>query len=175
MVYGIVKQSGGFIWVYSELGKGTCFKIYLPKTKLSEAALPEGSAPPMPSIKKKAKILVVEDEDNLRNVISEFLLLEGHTVIAAGTVEDAYRAALDGRMEIELLLTDVVLKGGNGKQLVHRLEEQGCMFPVIYMSGYTPNVIVHHGVMEPGTLFLQKPFSRLRLLDKVEEALAARG
>jgi PAS domain S-box-containing protein len=175
MVYGIVKQGGGFIWVYSELGMGSCFKIYLPKTKLSEAALPEGSAPPIQSIKKKAKILVVEDEDSLRNVISEFLQMEGHTVIAAGTVEDAYRAALDGRMEIELLLTDVVLKGGNGKQLVHRLEEQGCVFPVIYMSGYTPNVTAHHGVMEPGTLFLQKPFSRLRLLDKVEEALAARG
>jgi PAS domain S-box-containing protein len=175
MVYGIVKQNGGFIWVYSEPGKGTCLKIYLPKAKLNEAALPEGSAPPIQSIKKRATILLVEDEDSLRNVISEFLRLEGHTVIAAGTVEEACRSALDGRTEIELLLTDVVLKGGNGKQLVHRLEEQGCVFPVIYMSGYMPNDIEHRGGMEPGTLFLQKPFSRLRLLDKVEEALTARG
>jgi FixJ family two-component response regulator len=79
--------------------------------------------------------------------------------------------ALKRRLEIELLLTDVVLKGGNAIQLVRRLEEQACAFPVLYMSGYTPDAIVHHGVLEPGMMFLQKPFSRTGLLDKVEESL----
>lgn len=174
MVYGIVKQNGGFIWVYSEPQKGTCIKIYLPKSLSNDAPLPEESAPPVQLIKRKSTILVAEDEDSLRKVILDFLLLEGHTVIEVGTAEDAYRTAMDRRSEIELLLTDVVLKGGNGKQLVHRLEQQGCNFPVIYMSGYTPNVIAQHGAMDPGTLFLQKPFSRLKLLEMVEEALASK-
>jgi DNA-binding NtrC family response regulator len=114
----------------------------------------------------------VEDEESLRGVISNFLRSGGHSVIDVGTVEAACQAALEHRLEIDLLLTDVVLKGGNAKQLVHRLEEQGCSFLVMFMSGYTPNAIVHHGVLEPGTLFLQKPFSQSVLLDKIEDALS---
>jgi CheY-like chemotaxis protein len=172
VVYGIVKQSGGFIWVYSELGKGTCFKIYLPKAELREAAKIEESALPIQPIKKKATILLVEDEDSLRELISEFLKSGGHEVIEAGNLDEACRAALERKLAIDLLLTDVVLKGGNAKQLVYRLEEQGCSFRTLYMSGYTPNAIVHHGVLDPGILFLQKPFSRSTLLSKVEEALS---
>jgi PAS domain S-box-containing protein len=173
MVYGIVKQSGGFIWVYSELGKGTSFKIYLPKTELSECTKPEERVLPAQSIKNIATILLVEDEENLRDVISQFLMSGGHKVIVADCLDEACRVALEQRLEIDLLLTDVILKGGNAKQLVHRLDEQGCAFRVVYMSGYTPNAIVHHGVLDPDTLFLQKPFSRSVLLDKVEEALSS--
>ena len=93
-------------------------------------------------------------------------------MIDVGTVEDACLTALEHRLEIDMMLTDVVLKGGNARQLVKRLAEQGCSFRVVFMSGYTPNAIVHHGVLEPGILFLQKPFSRSVLLDKIDEALA---
>lgn len=172
MVYGIVKQSGGFIWVYSELGRGTCFKIYLPVVDGDTDAIPAARAAKVCTVKKKATILLVEDEDLLREVISEFLISGGHKVIATGNLEEACRLAMEQRLDIDLLLSDVVLKGGNSKQLVQRLTEQGCTFRVVYMSGYTPNAIVHHGVLDPGTLFLQKPFSQATLLDKIEEALS---
>jgi DNA-binding NtrC family response regulator len=123
-------------------------------------------------IRKKATVLLVEDEENLREVVAEFLRSGGHEVIVAGSLDEACFAAVERRIDIGLLLTDVILKGGNAKQLVHRLEKQGCWFRVVYMSGYTPSAIVHHGVMEPGTLFLQKPFSRSALLDMVEVALS---
>jgi len=173
MVYGIVKQSGGFIRVSSELGKGTSLEIYLPKIDASEAVMSHKSVVPPQPFKNKATILLVEDEDSLRDVIADFLQSGGHKVIKADSVGEACRKALELRLDFDLLLTDVVLKGGNGKQLVRRLEEQGCTFRVIYMSGYTPNAIVHHGVLDPGILFLQKPFSRSALLDKIEEALSA--
>jgi CheY-like chemotaxis protein len=173
MVYGIVKQGGGFIWVYSELGKGTCFKIYLPKVELSESTKTGEHTSQTQPIKKGGTILLVEDEESLRDVISDFLRSGGHKVLVADCLDEACRVALEQRLEIDLLLTDVILKGGNAKQLVDRLNEQGCAFRVVYISGYTPNAIVHHGVLDPGTLFLQKPFSRSALLDKVEEALSS--
>ena len=171
MVYGIVKLSDGFIWAYSELGEGTSFKIYLPVADVHESVEPSMRVLRAEPIRKKATILLVEDEESLREVITDFLRSGGHKVVAAGSLDEACQVALERRLEIELLLTDVVLKGGNANQLVHRLEEQACAFPVLYMSGYTPDAIVHHGVLEPGVMFLQKPFSRTMLLDKVEESL----
>jgi PAS domain S-box-containing protein len=172
MVYGIVKHSGGFIWAYSELGEGTSFKIYLPMADVNEDVEQSQSVLRAQPIRKRATILLVEDEESLREVITEFLRSGGHKVVAAGSLDEACQAALERRLEIELLLTDVVLKGGNANQLVDRLEEQACAFPALYMSGYTPDAIVHHGVLEPGVMFLQKPFSRTVLLDKVEEVLS---
>jgi two-component system, cell cycle sensor histidine kinase and response regulator CckA len=170
MVYGIVKQNNGFIWVYSELGKGTCFKIYLPMEGANEAAKDDEDRSRTAKVTRKATILLVEDEENLQEIISEFLKTGGHKVILAGNVQEACRLGLERREEIDLVLTDVVLKGGNGKQLVQYFEAQGCAFKVVYMSGYAPNAIVRHGVLNPGTLFLQKPFSSSALLDKIEEA-----
>jgi PAS domain S-box-containing protein len=172
MVYGIVKQSGGFVWFYSELGKGTCFKIYLPAVESSgsQEEMPVMSAStPHPT---NATILLVEDEPELREVITDFLESAGHTVIAAESHEQALARAAESAGVIDLLLTDVVLKGRNGKQLADSLHEKGFRFQVIYMSGYTPNAIVHHGVLEEGTIFLQKPFSRAALLAKIQETLS---
>ena len=173
MVYGIVKQCGGFIWVYSELGKGTCFKIYLPEVESGERTAKVEHATPALSITRIATILLVEDEDNLRGVITEYLESAGHKVIVADSLDEASRVALENRQTIDLLLTDVILKGGNAKQLVHRLKKQGCVFRVVYMSGYTSDAIVRHGVLDPGIKFLQKPFSQTELLKKVEEALTS--
>jgi len=169
MVYGIVKQSRGFIWFYSEVGKGTSFKVYLPASDVSEALeeLPATVAP----ARETATILVVEDEADLREIISEFLISAGHTVIAAQSHEEALERAAEFGSSIDLLLTDVILRGRNGKQLADSLLAKGFNFKVTYMSGYTPNAIVHHGVLEEGTSFLQKPFSRATLLAKIQEVL----
>jgi DNA-binding NtrC family response regulator len=117
----------------------------------------------------------VEDEEVLRSVIAEFLRLGGHKVFAADSMVEASRVALERRTEIDLLLTDVLLKDGNADQLVQLLKQQGCVFWVLYMSGYAPNTIGHNGVLAPGTLFLQKPFSRTALLEKINEALCSRA
>jgi len=174
MVYGIVKQAGGFVWFYSELGVGTCFKIYLPAAELAESsevllATPLSSPA---STHEAATILLVEDEPALREVVTSFLESGGHTVIAAESHEEALKRAAEDGTKIDVLLTDVVLKGRNGKQLADSLYEKGFRFKVIYMSGYTPDAIVHHGVLEEGTLFLQKPFSRNALLAKIQGALS---
>ena len=171
MVYGIVKQSHGFIWFYSEVGKGTCFKVYLPASDVVEAVeeLPVTAAPALES----ATILLVEDEADLREIISEFLVSAGHKVIAAQSHEEALERATEFGSSIDLLLTDVILSGRNGKQIAESLLAKGFKFKVTYMSGYTPNAIVHHGVLEEGTSFLQKPFSRAALLAKIQEALSS--
>jgi signal transduction histidine kinase/ActR/RegA family two-component response regulator len=173
MIYGIVKNNDGFIWVYSEPGLGTCFKIYMPASDGEPLANEKNSEPKAPSPKRRSTILLVEDDDNLREVIAEFLRIGGHTVIATDGVENALRVAIERNCQIDLMLTDVVLRDGNGNQLVARLEEHGCRLKVIYMSGYSPKAIVHHGAIDEQTLFLQKPFSYATLIDKVESALTA--
>ena len=171
MVYGIVKQSQGFVWYYSELGKGTSFKIYLPAAEAAqsagEAELKHETVP----VRDHPMVLLVEDEQSLRDVISEFLQSAGYRVIAAETDEEALALAAEHLAEIDLLLTDVLLRGRNGKELADDLRSKGCRFQVIFMSGYTPNAIVHHGVLDKSTPFLQKPFTRATLLAKVHEAL----
>lgn len=171
MVYGIVKQSMGFILPCSEVGHGSCFKIYIPITNKAQPVSAGDSTSGVVQERRIATVLLVEDDDSLRSVIEEFLQSGGHSVIAAAAPVEACRLALECKTEIDLLLTDVVLKEGNGKQLVQQLNDQGCEFQVIYMSGYTPDSIVHHGVLDPGMLFLQKPFSRADLLDVIEKAL----
>jgi PAS domain S-box-containing protein len=175
MVYGIVKQSHGFVWCYSELGKGTCFKIYLPAAEPSAAAAESPVTSASTPALDHATILLVEDEPTLRNVIIDFLASAGHTVIAAESHEEAMERAAESGSAIDLLLTDVILKGRNGKQLAESLKAKGFHFKVIYMSGYTPDAIVHHGVLEEGTIFLQKPFSRATLLAKIQETLTHSG
>jgi PAS domain S-box-containing protein len=171
VVYGIVKQNNGFVWYYSELGRGTTFKVYLPaaqETSSSAKAEPSHLAAPA---KEQVTILLVEDERPLREVIADFLHSGGYRVIAAESEEEALARAAEHVGDIDLLLTDVVLRGRNGRQLADELHAQGCNFQVIFMSGYTPNAILHHGMLDESTLFLQKPFSRTTLLAKVQKAL----
>ena len=171
MVYGIVKQNNGFIWYYSEIGKGTCFKIYLPAAEPHEPNNDSMTLAEAVSTGHQATILLVEDEPDLREVVTDFLLSGGHKVLAAESQDEALDRALEHGSRIDLLLTDVMLKKQNGKELVHFLRNKGFNFKVIYMSGYTPNAIVHHGVLDEATIFLQKPFTRSTLLAKVHETL----
>ena len=171
LVYGIVKQSHGFVWCYSEPSHGTCFKVYLPVSDAPGYMPAEESSKDSASVVDHLTVLLVEDEASLREVIAEFLRSAGHTVIAAESHEEAIKLAAESGGSIDLLLTDVVLRGRNGKQLADALRDNGFHFHVIFMSGYTPSAIVHHGVLDEGTFFLQKPFTRTDLLKKIQQVL----
>jgi PAS domain S-box-containing protein len=170
-VYGIVKQSGGYIWVYSEPGKGTTFKVYLPRVQDSIPASPAAETPPATAPKGRETILLVEDEPAVRELIQMVLSERGYKVLEALAPEDAERLASSNGAEIQLLLTDVVMPGMSGRDLAKRLTARHPHVRVLYMSGYTFNVIAQEGTLEEGISFLQKPFTPQVLTEKVREAL----
>jgi len=171
-VYGIVKQSGGHIWVYSELGKGTTFKVYLPQASRTTSPAQEPEPAPEPAGQDHGTILVVEDEDAVRDLVAEVLEGAGYRVLATGDVDEALRICRDPETDLDLLLTDVVLPTRSGRELAERALESRPGLKVVYMSGYTDNAIVHHGVLDPGTPFIAKPFSPTELLKKLRAFLA---
>jgi CheY-like chemotaxis protein len=169
-VYGIVKQSGGYVWVYSELGKGTTFKVYLPRvTDAVQVSPPE--TPASTTQRGHETILLVEDEDDVRELTQMVLSKGGYNVIEAHSPAEAERLAGHGGPEIHLLLTDVVMPGISGRELAKRLSERFPHLRVLFMSGYTYNVIAQNGTLEEGISFLQKPFTPQLLMEKVREAL----
>jgi two-component system, cell cycle sensor histidine kinase and response regulator CckA len=169
-VYGIVKQSGGYVWVYSELGKGTTFKVYLPRvTDAVQASPPETPAPA--THKGHETILLVEDEDDVRELTQMVLSERGYHVIEAHSPAEAERLAGNDGTDIHLLLTDVVMPGISGRELAKRLTARFPHLRVVFMSGYTYNVIAQNGTLEEGLSFLQKPFTPQLLTEKVREAL----
>jgi len=162
----------GNIWVYSEPGKGTAFKIYFPRVfeELQEAS-PEPASHDLQ--RGSETILVVEDEEMIREIISVTLADRGFNVLLAEDGEHAIRVCEGHQGPIHLLLCDVVLPKMSGRDVAARLTARRPDMRVLYMSGYTANAIVHHGVLEPGIAFLQKPFSPAVLLAKVREVLSA--
>ncbi len=169
-VYGIIKQSSGYIWVYSEVGRGTTFKIYLPRVLEQVEHL--GARKPLEAPARGSEtVLLVEDEVSLRELAVITLQKNGYTVLEAKDATDALRIARDHPGQIHLLLTDVVMPEVSGRQLVERLAPLRPQMKVLYMSGYTDDAIVHHGVLEPGTAFLQKPFTAVEMARKVREVL----
>jgi CheY-like chemotaxis protein len=169
-VYGIVKQSGGNIWVYSELNRGATFKIYLPLVdEPVEAAEPARGA--AEAQKGGETVLVVEDEEAVLALARRTLLRDGYTVLAARSAEQALQLAAGHAGPIHLLLTDIVMPGISGQLLARRLAGPHPDMKVIYMSGYTDNAIVHHGVLELGFTLLQKPFTPKALAQLVREVL----
>jgi len=170
-VYGIVKQSGGYVWVYSELGKGTTFKVYLPRVKDAVQDLPVPETLPAATHKAHETILLVEDESAVRELAQMVLSQRGYKVIEAHTPEEAERLAGNNGAEIHLLLTDIVMPGSSGRELAKRLTGRYPNLRVLYMSGYTYNVIAQDGTLEEGISFLQKPFTPQVLSEKVREVL----
>jgi CheY-like chemotaxis protein len=171
-VYGIVKQSQGHMWVYSEPGQGATFKVYLPLH--TEGAEPEVAAPPARVVPRGWEtILAVEDEESLLNLVAEILKEAGYNVIPAQGPKDALRVLLEHRDSIHMLLTDVVMPGMSGRALADLVVRERPGIRVLYMSGYTDNAIVHHGVLDPGVTFIQKPFTPDALIKKVREVLDA--
>ena len=171
-VYGIVKQSGGYIWVFSESGKGTTFKIYLPqvaeRVEPAQVVASEESALTAPGTET---ILLAEDEANLRYLARQFLEKQGYKVIEAADGTRAMQIALAHQGVIHLLLTDVIMPGMNGRELAQRISEIRPQTKVLYMSGYTENVIGHNGTLDAGVRLLQKPFTLGELRSKVRQVL----
>ena len=170
-VYGIVKQSGGHIWVYSEVGVGTTFKVYLPASGATPSTDLVVASPAAHG--GTETILVVEDESAVREVARAMLQRRGYTVLAAADGDQAMRVANRHPARIDLLLTDVVLPRANGRRVAERLTAVRPELKVLYMSGYTEDAIVTQGVLEAGIALLEKPFSEAALAIRVREVLDA--
>jgi two-component system, cell cycle sensor histidine kinase and response regulator CckA len=168
-VYGIVKQSNGYIWVYSELGHGTSFKVYLPR--VSDAAAANAEVRPLFTNGGTETILLAEDASGVRAVAQEILKRLGYTVLVATDGHAALQLARARTDTIHLLVTDVIMPEMSGRQLADRLKEQRPGLKVLFVSGYTDDAIVRHGMLEPGIAFLQKPFTPQTLARKVREVL----
>jgi len=169
MVYGIVKQHEGNIWAYSEPGQGTTFKVCLPRVDLPTQGLQTTKRQPAKG--GSETILILEDEEAVLAIAQRVLTRAGYGVLPARNPEEADALSAQHGDEIALLLTDVVLPGKNGREVFGGLAAQNPALRVLYMSGYTGNAIVHHGVLDTGTPFLAKPFSPDGLLRKVREVL----
>ncbi len=169
-VYGIVKQHGGNIWVYSEPGKGTTFKIYLPVSEPPTAE--NGRVAPKPvDLKGTETILLAEDDPQVREIAIDILARQGYTVLMAKNGTEALALLQSHEGAIDLLLTDVVMPEMNGKELYNKVAEKHPELRVLYMSGYTDNVIAHHGVLDDGVEFIQKPFTVQALAEKVRRVI----
>ncbi len=169
-VYGIVKQSGGHIWLYSELGAGTTFKIFLPR--VDQAPDPIAAPADLKLSTGSETVLVVENDDRIRTLVEEILTSAGYTVVVAGSGEEALRLCEQTKKPIELLLTDVVLPKMNGREIADRISQRRPKTKVLFMSGYTGNAMIHRDVLsQPKMEFLQKPFTPQALCRKVREVL----
>jgi len=169
-VYGVVKQSGGYIWVYSEIDHGTTFKVYLPQVSSESEKLPleKIASGPAPGTET---ILFVEDEESVRELVGEYLQARGYQIIEASDGLQALDLAAKHQGAIQLLITDVVMPRLSGRELATRLAAKRPGLKVLYISGYTDDSIFRHGVLEGGMAFLQKPFNLKSIAQKVREVL----
>jgi len=170
-VYGTVKQAGGDIWVYSEPGHGSTFKLYFPRVAEPLSQSENDGETPAGSTTGET-ILLVEDEQAVRELTARLLLNMGYTVLTAETGEEALKVSRNHNGHLALLVTDVVMPGISGRQLADALLLERPELKVLFLSGYTENTVVHHGVLDSGVDFLPKPFSREVLGNKLREILA---
>lgn len=168
--YGIIRQMGGFIWVYSEVGRGTTFKIYMPRV-VGEEVVPVNAPDVSVSLTGTETVLVVEDEPQVRLIATEILRANGYKVLEAYNGEEALRVAESFHDEIHLLVTDVVMPQMGGVELAKRIQTVRPDVKVLYVSGYTENTVVHHGVQDDNLSFLAKPYTPMALAKRVREVL----
>ena len=169
-VHGIVKQNNGFIQVYSEPGQGTTFRIYLPRHLAQADSRPEQEQAPA-SKPSGETVLLVEDETAILRITTQMLHMMGYSVLAADSPVEALRLAREHKGRIDLLMTDVVMPEMNGRDLATALVAICPDIKRLFMSGYTADVIAHHGVLDEGVQFIQKPFTMKELAAKIRKAL----
>jgi signal transduction histidine kinase len=169
-VYGIVKQSGGFIWVYSEPGKGTTFKIYLPRVEETALSI-EPRMALNESLRGSETVLLAEDHENVRKLVASILKSNGYTVLEASNGAEALQLCEQHPEPIHLLISDVVMPVMSGRETASKMVARHPNLKVLFFSGYTDDAIVRHGIMEAGIAYLQKPFTPNVLLRKVREVL----
>jgi PAS domain S-box-containing protein len=169
-VYGIVKQSGGFVWVYSELGKGTTFKIYLPRA--TEVRVPGASTPQRNRTVGAETILLVEDDDEVRQVASRILRRNGYRVLEAGNGADALRVCEGEHDPVDLIVTDLVMPEMGGSELAKKIREQQPDARILFTSGYTEDAVVRQSLLQEGEAFIEKPFTPAKLANKAREMLS---
>ncbi|MDR2550145.1 MAG: PAS domain S-box protein [Desulfobulbus sp.] len=176
-VYGIVKQNGGFVNVYSEPGQGSTFKIYLPRLDNPEEREPEAMAEAEPPAAPSGSetVLLVEDEPMILEITATMLRRLGYTALTASGPEEAVRLAEEHGKAVDLLLTDVVMPGMNGRMLARNLVAANPELKCLFMSGYTANVVAQHGVLDEGVHFIHKPFALNALAAKIREVLEGAG
>ena len=168
-VYGIVKQSHGAIWVYSELGRGTTFKVYLPVA--DKQAATQAEKPKESDVKGKESILVIEDDNAVRRMTVEGLKDLGYHVYDVEDGPKGIDLVKENGKTIDLLLTDVVMPNMSGREVADTIKPMVPNIKVLFMSGYTDNDIVHHGVLQEGINFIQKPFTVMGLARKIRQVL----
>ena len=173
-VYGILKQSGGSIQVESEAGRGTAFRVYLPVVEQGVIRMRPERTTDAKVAGGSETILIAEDEPDLRELTRIFLQDYGYKVIEAASAEQAIQLAEVFAGPIHLLLTDVIMPGMSGRQLAERILSKRPQTKIIYMTGYTDDMVVQHKVLEPGVHLLQKPFTRADLAEKVRSTLDER-
>jgi len=174
-VYGIAHAAGGDAWVYSELGQGTTFKIFLPRTDSTEDPTRSTPTPaPVPVRTGVNTIFLLEDDDTIRGMAEEYLSAKGYRIVSARDGDEMLRRAAAHGEPFDLLVTDVVVPGKNGREVAEALREKNPRLPVIFMSGYTDDAVIVKGARDGGMNFLQKPFDLSTLARKIAEILDRR-
>jgi CheY-like chemotaxis protein len=170
-VYGIVKQNSGFVWVYSEPGQGTVFKVYFPCIETETTAVPPAGSSAGEAATGNETVLIVEDEESLRGLVARVLTQAGYSIFEAPSGEKALDECRRFESPIHLLLTDLVMPGMNGRELSERAALIHPEMKVLYLSGYTDAALANHDIPDPRTQYLQKPFGAAELLAKVRQIL----
>jgi len=170
-VYGIVKQSEGYVWVYSEVGVGTTFKVYLPRVDDEAPLAQQERLGPLP--RGSETVLLVEDEASLRELLREALEANGYSVLVARDGAEALQIAEAHAGPIQIMVTDVIMPGVTGSKIAELVAETRPEVKVLYISGYSEESVLRHGLIGPGRAFLSKPFGPEVLIRRVREALDA--
>jgi two-component system cell cycle sensor histidine kinase/response regulator CckA len=170
-VYGVVKQSGGYIYVYSEVGRGTTFKIYLPQVTAELDKLSPDTQKKR-NVRGSETILLVEDEQSVRELVRDYLVGAGYCMLEASDGNQALKVAAAHPGPIHMLITDVVMPHLSGPELATKLSAERPKLRILFISGYTDDTVFRHGVLEGGVAFLQKPFNLKALSQKIREVLS---